>query len=288
MSEKVDANFLRRTPLPATGGSVDKDQRGRVLIVAGGREVPGAALLTGLAALRAGAGKLQMAATAAYAVPLAMAVPEARVICASAEADLGPEAVEHIREAAARSDAVVVGPGMMDKHVSAQLASELMTLAPEAAFVLDAAAMTAMGDHEAVARAAGRLVLTPHPGEMAALSGRTKDEVLADPVAVARETAARFLAVVALKSRDTWIVTPDGRCWLHEGGVPGLATSGSGDVLAGVIGGLLARGASPAQATCWGVWLHGRAGARLSERVGPLGFLARELLDEIPRALTEI
>lgn len=288
MTAEIDAALLRSLPLPVLASDTDKDARGRVLVVGGGAEVPGAALLTGVAALRVGAGKLQMAATAAFAQGLALAVPEARVITAAGEGDFSPEAAAVLAEAACRCDAVIVGPGMMEEGPSGELAAGLMAGAPEAAFVLDAAAMTAIGAHAGAAREAGRLVLTPHQGEMAALSGRSKDEVQADPVAVAREMAARFQAVVALKSRDTWIVSPDGRAWLHRAGVPGLATSGSGDVLAGVIGGLLARGASPVTATIWGVWLHGRAGARLAQRIGPLGFLARELLDELPRALTEV
>lgn len=285
---EVDAAFLRSQPLPALAPRSDKEARGRILVVGGGAEVPGAVLLTGEAALRAGAGKLQLAATTAFAGGLALAVPEARVITASAEAELGPEAAEALSGPASRSDAVVVGPGMMDERGAATLAARLLDSAPEAAFVLDAGAMTAIGQHAGAAKSARRLVLTPHPGEMAALSGRTKEAVLADPVAVAREMAARFGAVVALKSSDTWIVTPDGLCWIHRNGAPGLATGGSGDVLAGVIGGLLARGAAPAQAAAWGVWLHARAGARLAERIGPMGFLARELLPEIPRALAEV
>lgn len=288
MTAEVDAGLLRSLPLPALAAATDKDARGRILVVGGGAEVPGAALLTGLAALRVGAGKLQMAATAAFAQGLALAAPEARVITVAGEGDLSPAAGPRLAEAAGGCDAVVVGPGTMDEDASGALAAGLFRDAGETAFVVDAAALTALGDHEAAARAAHRLVLTPHPGEMAALSGRTKDEVLADPVAVARATAARFQAVVALKSRDTWIVSPDGRAWLHRAGAPGLATSGSGDVLAGAIGGLLARGASPVTAAIWGVWLHGRAGARLAERIGPLGFLARELLDELPRALAEV
>lgn len=288
MTAEIDAELLRGLPLPTLAADTDKDARGRVMVVGGGAEVPGAALLSGLAALRVGAGKLQMAATAGFAQGLALAIPEARVITVAGAGDFSPEAAPALVKAAARCDAVIVGPGMMDEAPSADLAARLMEGAGEAAFVLDAAAMTAIGDHAAAARGAHRLVLTPHPGEMAALSGRSKEEVQADPVAVAREMAARFKAVVALKSRDTWIVSPDGRAWLHRAGAPGLATSGSGDVLAGAIGGLLARGASPVTAAVWGVWLHGRAGARLSERIGPLGFLARELLDELPRALAEV
>lgn len=288
MTAEIDLDLLRAHPLPMLGADTDKDARGRVMVVGGGAEVPGAVLLTGLAAMRVGAGKLQMSATAAFAQGLALAIPEARVITAPGEGDYGPEAAAVLAKSASRCDAVIVGPGMMEEAPSAALAAGLMAAAPDAAFVLDAAAMTAIGDHAATARAAGRLVLTPHPGEMAALSGRSKEEVMADPLAVAREAAARFHAVVALKSADTWVVSPDGRAWLHRAGAPGLATSGSGDVLAGVIGGLLARGASPVTASIWGVWLHGRAGARLAKRIGPLGFLARELLDELPGVLAEV
>jgi NAD(P)H-hydrate repair Nnr-like enzyme with NAD(P)H-hydrate dehydratase domain len=92
---------------------------------------------------------------------------------------------------------------------------------------------------------------------------------------------------VVLKSGETHIVDPEGNCWLHVGGVPGLATCGSGDVLAGVIGGLLARGADLVTAAVWGVYLHAEAGRRLSNEVGPLGFLAREILGQIPRTLQE-
>ena len=88
--------------------------------------------------------------------------------------------------------------------------------------------------------------------------------------------------MVALKAGETVIATPDGALLLYPGGGVGLATGGSGDVLAGIIGGLLARGAAPLVATAWGVWLHGEAGRRLGERLGPIGFLARELLAEIP------
>jgi NAD(P)H-hydrate repair Nnr-like enzyme with NAD(P)H-hydrate dehydratase domain len=94
--------------------------------------------------------------------------------------------------------------------------------------------------------------------------------------------------VVALKGADTVVVTPEGSAWRHRGEAVGLATSGSGDVLAGVIAGLLARGAAPAQAAVWGVHVHGQAGVRLSRRIGRLGFLARELLDEIAPVLAEL
>jgi NAD(P)H-hydrate repair Nnr-like enzyme with NAD(P)H-hydrate dehydratase domain len=120
---------------------------------------------------------------------------------------------------------------------------------------------------------------------MARLLSVEAEAVRADPLEAGRRAAARFSAVVVMKGVATHVVTPDGRAWRHDGGCRGLGVSGSGDVLAGVIGGLLARGAAPATAALWGVWLHGAAGEALSRAVGSLGFLARELPGEIPRLL---
>jgi NAD(P)H-hydrate repair Nnr-like enzyme with NAD(P)H-hydrate dehydratase domain len=116
---------------------------------------------------------------------------------------------------------------------------------------------------------------------MAHLTELDKDQVLADPIAAAREAAQRWNAVVAVKGSSTAIATPDGRAWLHEGGNPGLATSGSGDTLAGAIGGLAARGATLEQACAWGVVLHAMAGDRLAQQLGPVGYLAREIAQEM-------
>lgn len=122
----------------------------------------------------------------------------------------------------------------------------------------------------------------PHAGEMAAMLGRDRVEIKADPQAAALEAAARFKAVVAMKGSKTYIAAPDRRVGLNRCGNIGLATSGSEGTLAGIIAGLAARGADPVQAAVWGIYLHARAGDVLAKRVGPLGFLARELLAEIP------
>jgi hydroxyethylthiazole kinase-like uncharacterized protein yjeF len=286
--EALTPELLLGYPLPRLAVDSDKDHRGRIMVVGGGAEVPGAVLLAGVAALRTGAGKLQLAAGAAWARALALAAPEARVVTvpSTQAGDLKPEAATVLVELIGRCDAVVVGPGMLDENTATELTARLLREAGEAGFVLDAAAMTAL--RPAIARrAGGRLVLTPHAGEMAALSGRSREEVLADPLEVAREMAASLQAVIVMKGSDTRIVTPSGRAWIHRHGVVGLATGGSGDVLAGVIGGLMARGLAPAAAALWGVFLHGQAGARLSREVGPLGFLARELPAQVPRVLAE-
>ncbi|HEX2558575.1 NAD(P)H-hydrate dehydratase [Phenylobacterium sp.] len=281
---------LRRWPLPKVTDDADKESRGRVLVAGGGAQVAGAVLLAGVAALRTGAGKLQIAAPASFAVQLAVATPEALVhgLPETAGGELAPEAADGLEQAVSRCNAVVIGPGLLDAASAGELALRL--LSPEGPpMVIDAAAMPALADapHRAT-DGHGRLVLTPHAGEMAGLLGRKKTDIAADPLPAARELAARLKAVVALKGPETFIVSPDGQAWRNVGACPGLATSGSGDVLAGIIGGLLARGASPAQAAAWGSFLHGECGRRLATRIGPVGFLARELLDEIPRALSEL
>ena len=132
------------------------------------------------------------------------------------------------------------------------------------------------------------VILTPHAGEMAHLTGTPKQDIQNAPDPRALEAARSWNAVVALKGARTVIATPDGTLYQHEGGNVGLAISGSGDVLAGVIAGLVARGAPLDQAACWGVALHARAGERLAERMGTLGYLAREISHEIPALLEQI
>lgn len=274
-------NLLAAMPLPRLDAAGDKETRGRVLALAGSLQVPGAALVTGLAALRAGAGKLQLAVPSAIATVIGVAVPEARVI-GLAQPPPGSEALD----AATRSDAVVVGPGWMDEAEARAIVHALAAAGGPAALVIDAGALTCLKDLGLLRAFAGRAVLTPHAGEMAGMLGKDKDAIEVDPLAAGREAAQATGCVVVMKGAESFIVQPDGTAWRHTGGTVGLATSGSGDVLAGVVGGLLARGCDPAQAAAWGVAAHGAAGSRLGRTVGEVGFLARELLAQIPWALS--
>ncbi len=283
-------DLLRSMPLPPHEGEVDKDSRGRILAIGGSAEVPGGILLAALGAMRAGAGKLQVATVASHALALAVALPEARVIgLDEAEGDIAPGARSRIVELAGKCDAVVVGPGMLGSKAAEAAALAVLGLDEEVAILLDAAAI---GELRFAARACqqceGRLVLTPHAGEMAQLMDVEAEEVAADPARFALAAAEQFGAVVAMKGGVTHIAAPDGRLWRFEGGCLGLATSGSGDVLAGIVGGLLARGADAVTATLWGVHLHGAAGNRLSARHGPVGLLARELPAEVPALMAEL
>jgi len=117
---------------------------------------------------------------------------------------------------------------------------------------------------------------------MATILGVERAEVEADPLAAGRRAAAAVQQVVIMKGACTQVISAEGEAWEYAGGGPGLATSGSGDVLAGILAGLLARGLPPSHAACWAVWLHGEAGVRLAQRIGPIGFLARELAAEVP------
>lgn len=273
-------SFLKRWPLPQPGDDADKEVRGHVLIVAGSHEMPGAALLAAIAALRAGAGKLTVAAPESIAQGLALAIPEARVM-GLAETRAGGFAArdgDRLGPLADRVSAVVLGPGMLDEARSVAFVRAMLPLFRNSTVVLDAYAMSAVGE----APFDQPVVMTPHAGEMAHLTGLAKGAVLGNPLAAAREGARRWGACVALKASTTYIAHPDGHSLRFAGGTPGLATSGSGDTLAGIIGGLAARGAAPLQATAWGVLLHARAGNALARDQGTLGYLARELPAQVP------
>jgi hydroxyethylthiazole kinase-like uncharacterized protein yjeF len=289
----VTRALLGRMPLPQPDAEGDKDDRGQVLVVGGSAQVAGAVLLAGVAALRAGAGKLQLATVASSAAALGMAVPEALVVSLAQSRSgeiIGTRAAPALSEHARRTSAMLVGPGMSsDRSAHALLAPLVRRMNAEATLVLDAGGILALRHDESLLEPLeGRAVLTPHAGEMASLLGAEKGAIERDPSAAAREAASRFGAVVALKGAETWIAEPDGTLYRYSGGTVGLATSGSGDTLAGIIAGLAARGAPALHAAIWGAFVHGAAGRALSRRVGPVGFLARELLAELPPILRRL
>jgi len=287
----VTPRLLRAWPLPLPSDDADKEGRGRVLVVAGAPELPGTAVLAATAALRAGAGKLRIATVGSIAAHVGIAVPEARVFALpeTAGGAIDPDAAEQLAQLSNACQATLLGPGLVETETIRRLLVRLLPELRETVVVLDSEAMMAVGEcHRELHALPTRAILTPHAGEMAGLLGIAKDDVLAEPVGTARRAADHFRAVIALKGAETVIASPGGEAWRNRSGNVGLATSGSGDTLSGIIAGLVARGADPAQATVWGVYLHGSAGDRLAERVGPLGFLARELLAEIPSLMAEL
>jgi hydroxyethylthiazole kinase-like uncharacterized protein yjeF len=270
----LDAELLRSFPLPPPDEDGDKEDRGRVLIIGGSREVPGAAILAGVAAMRAGAGKLQIATDESVAVPIAIAVPEAAVIAGSP--------IDRVKDA----QAVVLGCGMAPGPALDRLLADLLGCGADTPLVLDATVLGSLPDVANGVRAwRGGVTLLPHSREMASLLGCDPEEVEIDPANAALRAAERYNAVALVKGPHSLIAAPDGRLFRFKGGGIGLATSGSGDVLAGIAGGLAARGADLLTATLWAVWLHGEAGRLLTSRVGRVGFLARELPALVPGLL---
>jgi ADP-dependent NAD(P)H-hydrate dehydratase len=284
----VTSEVLRNWALPEpTGG---KNARGSILVIGGSTETLGAVLLAAEAAMRAGAGKLQVATVASLAPFAAAALPEA-LVRALPETDGGAisaRAADTVRDLAEAADAVLIGPGMADKEETQAFGERLLPhlAGPLALDALGLACVTA--DDACLHHLKGRVVLTPNPTEIAYALHVEEDEIERDPAGCALELAVRAQAVVGLGGATSWIATPDAHVWQDESGTAGLGVSGSGDVRAGITGGLLARGTDPAQAAVWAAYLHGRAGERLASSVGRQGFLARELPPEIPRALAEV
>lgn len=283
----VDVALLREWPLPAPGA--DKEERGRLTVVAGTRETPGAGLLATEAAFRVGAGKVHLATVASCAPTLAASAPELMVTGLDEDdhGSLGPDQAGPLVDCADGSSVVLLGPGFTDPDASAALVGRVVTRL-RGTVVLDALATAYVTDnHAGVAVLDAAVVLTVNPRELARCLGVDEDDVVPDLVRHTRRLARRTHAVVVCGGA-TKVVAHEDTLWRVEAGNPGLGTAGSGDVQAGLVAGLLARGAEPVQAAVWGAFLHATAGDRLARRVGPVGYLARELPGETPRLLAEV
>ncbi len=264
-------------------GEALKGVRGTVLVVGGALETPGAVLLAGIAALRAGAGVLQVATVRSAVPALAVALPEARVVPLD-EGDkgvVGAAAAGQVGELVAECDAAVIGPGLAGfEDIGTLVEGAVLAVPKQGALVVDALGLSGLNPRLAK-RCRGHLVMTPNFKEMGYLLDMPPEKVTADPAAAARLAADRFGATVALRGGQSWITEPKRPVHLDDSGIPGLGTSGSGDVLAGFLCGLLARETPPLASALWAVHVHAQAGRRLAARLGPVGFLARELLDEL-------
>jgi NAD(P)H-hydrate epimerase len=266
--------------LPARPLDSNKGDFGRLAILAGSRGKPGAAILAARGALRAGAGLVTVFAPDSAAPSIVASLPEAMT--------------EPLEQAAPRSlsafDAAVAGPGLGTAAETVE-ALERIVRAARLPLVADADALNAFAGRPGFfAKRRAATVLTPHPGEAGRLLRRSTRAVQADRTGSVRALARASRAVVVLKGAHSLIGTPDGEIFVNPTGTPLLATAGSGDVLSGVIGALLAGGLSARDAAVAGVWLHGAAGQRLETVLGDAGLLAHEVADAIPgarRALRE-
>jgi len=271
--------------LPSRGADATKFDGGSVLVCGGSTGLSGAPSLAALAAARAGAG--YVTALVPASLNLVFELRQAEVMSVplpERDGSLAPAALEPALERCGRAGALVLGPGLGRDAGAFELARALAAAAP-LPLLLDADGLNAhAGRLEELAAREHPTVLTPHGGELARLLDVDSDAVRARRLALAREAARRARAIVVLKGDDTLVATPEGTVAISRGDAPALATAGTGDVLSGTIGALLARGVEPFAAACAGVELHRRAGRLVGERIGVEGALAGDVAQALPAA----
>jgi len=268
--------------LPLRKGNEHKGQVGRVLVLSGRKDYAGAVIHVAWGALRAGAGLVFVGVPEGIYPVVAGAVPPAVVFAACEGNTLSREAVE--RALSYAPDVVVMGPGLgRDSHLKEVLLALLEGFSGPV--VLDADGVVLLRDHP-VLRERENLILTPHPGEMAHLLGESGREVDRRRMEIAERWAREARSVLVLKGAPT-LTAGGGKVFWNPTGNPGMATGGSGDVLAGVIAAFVGQGMDPVEAAWAGVWVHGRAGDRAREAWGAMGLTAREIADEVAHVLRE-
>ncbi|MCB9833930.1 MAG: NAD(P)H-hydrate dehydratase [Planctomycetes bacterium] len=277
------------SPLPARPADAHKGLSGDVLIIAGSRRLAGAAALAALGAARSGAGFVRAAVPAGIADRVATLRPSTIVLPQreTRAGEFSMTAAAELLERAARADALVLGPGLGRSRDLRALVAMLLDLV-SAPIVLDADGLQALAELGLdLLRDRERTVITPHPGEAAALLGRSPAAIQADRDAAAAELAARSGATVVLKGAGTVLRRGDHHR-VNDSGGPAMATAGMGDVLAGMIGALLAAGEDDWQAVAAATWAHGRAADLATAALGgERGLLPEDLGPHLPRALAE-
>ena len=281
--------------LPDRPADAHKGTAGTLLVVAGSANYPGAAVLAASAAYRAGAGLVTLAAPAGFIHQIAGAMPEVTLLPLPDDAHpgaVGPAAKNLLLDAIQTADALAVGCGLGLAPATGELVANLLdegALANLQGVVVDADALNHLaGKPDWWLDIAANLVLTPHPGEMSRLTNIPTEDLQAQRLTLARDRAAEWKATVVLKGANTVIAAPDGRAAVSQAAEPALATAGTGDVLTGAIGALLAQGASPFNAAQLAVYLHAEAGRRAARSRGTLGTTATDIRNELPLTLRSL
>jgi NAD(P)H-hydrate epimerase len=283
----IGSSVLREMPRRTAAST--KFSSGNVFIIGGSTGLTGAPCMAALAAMRAGAGYVTVGAPASLELSFTVRLLEAMMVGLPEDGDghLDPEGLEPVIKAVGRADAVVLGPGL-SKDPDAQALARGVIPRVDVPLVIDADGLNALAGHlgDVVPQRRWPTVLTPHAGELGRLLEVESAEVERARVAHVREAAARSRAFVVLKGDDTIVAAPSGRIAVSRGAAPALATAGTGDVLSGVIGAMLAKGMPPAQAACAGVYAHLRAGQIAAAPHGPDGVIASDVISALPAALS--
>ena len=291
-AELITAGWVRSV-LPQRSLDANKGTFGKVLVIAGSINYVGAAYLACSGAIRVGAGLVTLATPAGLLPILASKLTEVTYLPLpeSAPGILSREAVELVREELGNYNVLLLGCGLGQhpatvNFVKSILVEDTAALPPA---VIDADALNALaGIPDWWQKLPDNAILTPHPGEMARLAGVSVEKVQSDRAGIAKKKALEWHKTVVLKGAHTVIATPDGATLLNPAANPGLATAGTGDVLSGVIAGLVAQGLTLNDAAACGVYLHSEAGAIVGERLGDAGMIASDLLPALPLAIKKL
>ncbi|MDF1593361.1 MAG: NAD(P)H-hydrate dehydratase [Desulfobacterales bacterium] len=267
-----------------------KGTTGHLLVVAGSPGKTGAAAMTAAAAMRTGAGLVTLGVPASLNPVLETQVLEAMTVALpeTVDAMFAEAAFDRIQGLLSGKQSLVFGPGV---GISSEIESLLRRMLPilNIPMVIDADGLNNLAaDMDMLKTANAPIILTPHPGEMARLLGASVQQVQTERLTCARELARKYKLHVVLKGARTVIAHPDGKAYINPTGNAGMASGGMGDVLTGVIGGLLAQGYTPEAAAHVGVYLHGAAADRLAEQIGPIGFLASDVINAIPAQIKKL
>jgi len=282
----IGARVLR--DVPHRGADSTKFSSGNVFIIGGSRGLTGAPSMSALAAMRAGAGYVTVGAATSLELSFTVRLLEAMMVgLPEQEGALTPDAIEPALSAIRRSDAVVLGPGL-GRSPQAQAFARELVLRVDVPLVIDADGLNALAGHveELLPRRRWPTVLTPHAGELGRLLELESEEIGRSRLQHAREASMRWKAFLVLKGDDTLIAAPTGRVAVSRGAAPGLATAGTGDVLSGVIGAMLAKGLAPAPAACAAVYAHVRAGQLAAAPHGADGVIASDVIRALPAAFS--
>lgn len=285
----IDRDLVRDW-LPFRPNTSHKGDYGRVLVVGGSRGMAGAACLAAEGALRAGAGLVSLAVPEDVYLPASSRLAEVMVMpvpCTGA-GTLSKKALPVISEMMERSDVLVLGPGLSTHPETVDVVREIVSFT-NSPVVLDADGLNALAGHyDIIKKVKAPLVMTPHPGEMARLTGKSAGAVQQNRLQEARLRSSEWGVVLVLKGARTVVASPDGNIYINPTGNPGMATGGSGDVLAGVIAGLAAQGMQLERSAAAGVYLHGAAGDSAALEKGMMGLVAGDIINYLPGVIKSL
>ncbi|HEX2938535.1 MAG TPA: NAD(P)H-hydrate dehydratase, partial [Ruminiclostridium sp.] len=287
--ELLDFDIIK-SKIPSREKNSNKGSYGKVLCICGSLGMAGAAYLCASGALRSGAGLITVLVPKSVYVPVASKLNECMVypLESTEDGSISHNSYEFIIKKAESASAIIVGCGLSQNPETQQLIREIVVNA-KCPIILDADGINAFNGHIDLLRtSSAELILTPHPGEMSRLCGKTIEQIQQSRLDTARSFAAENGLTLVLKGANTIIAAKDGRAFLNPTGNPGMAKGGSGDILAGMIGSFTAQGMMPIEAACCGTFLHGLAGDKAAEKLSQYGMIPTDMLMEVPQIFREM